>query len=80
MQIEDSVCSLCSVHKTKVLGFNMHVFTLSTPPLAGKYNHINLIYYRACSAVVIALRFGTQGPGFEPCLFHKAWYMPLHGC
>jgi hypothetical protein len=29
---------------------------------------------RACSAVVIALRFGTQGPGFkfEPCLFHKA--------
>jgi hypothetical protein len=35
---------------------------------------------RACSAVVIALRFGTQGPGFEPGLFHKAWYMPLHGC
>ncbi len=36
--------------------------------------------YRACSAVVIALRFGTQDPGFEPSLFHKACYMPLHGC
>ncbi len=36
--------------------------------------------YRACSAVVIVLRFGTQGPGFEPGLFHKACYMPLHGC
>ncbi len=24
-------------------------------------------------------RFGTQGPGFEPGLFHKACYMPLHG-
>ncbi len=35
---------------------------------------------RACSVVVIALRFGTQGPGFEPGLFHKACYMPLHGC
>ncbi len=35
---------------------------------------------QACSAVVIALRFGTQGPGFEPGLFHKACYMPLHGC
>ncbi len=35
---------------------------------------------RACSAVVIALRFGTQGPGFEPGLSHKACYMPLHGC
>jgi hypothetical protein len=34
----------------------------------------------ACSAVVIALRFGTQGPGFEPGLFHKACYMPLHDC
>ncbi len=34
----------------------------------------------ACSAVVIALRFGTQGPGFKPGLFHKACYMPLHGC
>ncbi len=33
----------------------------------------------ACSAVVIVLRFGTQGPGFEPGLFHKACYMPLHG-
>ncbi len=33
--------------------------------------------YRACSAVVIALRFGTQGPGFEPDLFRKACYMPL---
>ncbi len=32
------------------------------------------------SAVVIALRFGTQGPGFEPGLFHKACYMPIHGC
>ncbi len=29
-------------------------------------------YYRACSAVVIALRFGTQGPVFEPGLFHKS--------
>ena len=28
--------------------------------------------HRACSAVVIALCFGTQGPGFEPDLFHKA--------
>ncbi len=27
---------------------------------------------RACSAVVIALRFGTQGPGFEPGLFYKS--------
>ncbi len=36
--------------------------------------------YPACSAVVMALRFGTQGPGFEPWLFHKACYMPLHGC
>ncbi len=35
---------------------------------------------RACSAVVIALRFGTQGPGFEPGLSHKACYMPLHDC
>jgi hypothetical protein len=35
---------------------------------------------RACSTVVIALCFGTQGPGFEPGLFHKAIYMPLHGC
>ncbi len=35
--------------------------------------------HRACSAVVIALRFGTQGPGFEPGLSHKACYMPLHG-
>ncbi len=34
---------------------------------------------RACSAVVIALRCGTQDPGFEPGLFHKACYMPLHG-
>ena len=25
--------------------------------------------YRACSAVVKALRFGTQGPGSEPSLF-----------
>ncbi len=37
-------------------------------------------YDRACSAVVVALRFGTQGPGFKPGLFHKACYMPLHGC
>jgi hypothetical protein len=37
------------------------------------------IFDRACSVVVIALRFGTQGPGFEPGLFHKACYMPLHG-
>ncbi len=36
-------------------------------------------HYRACSAAVIELRFGTQGPGFEPGLFHKACYMPLHG-
>ncbi len=35
---------------------------------------------RACRAVVIALRFGSQGPGFEAGLFHKACYMPLHGC
>jgi hypothetical protein len=35
---------------------------------------------QACSAAVIALRFGTQGPGFKPCLFHKACYMPLQGC
>ncbi len=35
---------------------------------------------RACSAVFMALRFGTQGPRFEPGLFHKAFYMPLHGC
>jgi hypothetical protein len=34
---------------------------------------------RACSAVVIALRSGTQGPGFEAGLFHKACYMLLHG-
>ncbi len=34
---------------------------------------------RACSAVVIALRFGIQGPGFEPGLVHKACYTPLHG-
>jgi hypothetical protein len=34
---------------------------------------------RACRAVVIALRFGTQGLGFEPNLLHKACYMPLHG-
>ncbi len=37
-------------------------------------------FYLACSALVIALRFGTQAPGFEPGLFHKACYMPLHGC
>ncbi len=35
---------------------------------------------RACSSVVIALRFGTQGPGFEPCLFLKACDKPLRGC
>jgi hypothetical protein len=29
----------------------------------------------ACSSLVIALSFGTQGPGFEPGLFHKACYM-----
>ncbi len=39
-------------------------------------NHTHL----ACSAVVIALHFGTQGSGFEPGLSHKAYYMPLHGC
>ncbi len=44
----------------------------------GKYV-ISLLYW-ACSAVVIALHFGTQGHGFEPGLFHKACYMPLHGC
>ncbi len=37
-------------------------------------------FHRACSGVVIALRFGTQGPGFEPGLFHKTCYMSLHGC
>ncbi len=36
--------------------------------------------YRACSAVVISLRFGTQDPGFEPGLFHKACYIALYGC
>ncbi len=35
---------------------------------------------RACSAVVIVFRFGAQNPGFELGLFHKACYMPLHGC
>ena len=30
--------------------------------------------YRACSAVVTALRAGTEGPGFEPGLFHEACY------
>jgi hypothetical protein len=42
--------------------------------------YVLLLVYRACSSVVIALRFDTQGPGFEPGLFHKACYMPLHGC
>ncbi len=26
-----------------------------------------------------ALRFGTQGYGFEPCRFLKEFYMTLHG-
>ncbi len=44
-------------------------------PRAGSGSSVD----RACSAVVIALRFVTQGPGFEPGLFHKACGMPLHG-
>ncbi len=30
-----------------------------------------------CSVVVIALHLYTEGPGFEPGIFHKACYMPL---
>jgi hypothetical protein len=33
-----------------------------------------------CSTVDLALNFGTQGPGFESGFFHKACYIPLHGC
>ncbi len=40
---------------------------------------LHSLHNRACSTVVIALRFGTQGPGFEPCFFLKACYMPHHG-
>jgi hypothetical protein len=46
----------------------------------GRLEAVLPVLDRACSAVVTALRFGTQGPGFEPGLFHKACCMPLHGC
>ncbi len=32
----------------------------------------NSSLHRACSAVVTVLRFGIQGPGFEPGLFHNS--------
>ncbi len=33
--------------------------------------------YRACSAVGRAQGLVPQGSGFDPDLFHKAWYMPF---
>jgi hypothetical protein len=42
--------------------------------MTSRYNTCN---NWACSVVVIALHLYTQGPGFEPGLFHKAYYMPL---
>ncbi len=42
--------------------------------MTSRYNTCN---NWACSVVVIALYLYTQGPGFEPGLFHKACYMPL---
>jgi hypothetical protein len=40
---------------------------------------VNPWLYRACSPVVIALRFGTQGPGFEPDLPTKDAASPCEG-
>ena len=42
--------------------------------MTSRYNTCN---NWACSIVVIELHLYTQGPGFEPGLFHKACYMPL---
>ncbi len=42
--------------------------------MTSRYNACN---NWACSVVDIALHLYTQGPGFEPGLFHKACYMPL---
>jgi hypothetical protein len=40
--------------------------------LERRHHPVILALALECSAVVIALRFGIQGPWFEPCLFHKA--------
>ncbi len=44
-------------------------------PAVTTSHHIHVCCW-ACSA----LRFGTLGPGFEPCLFHKACCTPLYSC
>jgi hypothetical protein len=45
------------------------------PPLdcefSGRLRSKMSCFHRVCSAVVIAFRFGTQAPGFEPCLSTK---------
>ena len=64
-------------------GVEKYVLTLTSKlgllqllmPAVTTSHHIDVCCW-ACSA----LRFGTQGPGFEPGLFHKACCKPLHSC
>ncbi len=70
----------CEHHIKNTLSEKLRKFW-SSQENSGIYQEIYVYHtpYRACSAVVIALRFGTQGPGFEPAfsqsMLHASTWM-----